>query len=65
MEGSVDVAQESFGTGSEGGKKDEKNACNWVLLNIKVKFFLMLRREIRFFERLNKSSQRCQKHVFC
>lgn len=40
MEGSVDVAQERFGTGSEGGKKDEKkNACNWVLLNIKVKFF--------------------------
>lgn len=25
----------------------------------------MLKREIRFFERLNKSSQRCQKHVFC
>lgn len=45
-------------------KKMKKNACNWVLLNIKVKFFLMLRREIRFFERLNKSSQRCQKHVF-
>lgn len=37
MEGSVDVAQESFGTASEGGEKDEKKTCNWVLLNIKVK----------------------------
>lgn len=24
----------------------------------------MLRREIKFFEKLNKSSQHCQKHVF-